>query len=218
MDRLEIDRGKFCVALRRLRSEDILCVLDKAIRLLPETELPNLAKHYFDLSTLQLHDTGKGSLLAEVKAFEKASLAGEYYEDFSVNSKNFMEISKGTAVWIAEFHRLLNCCVAQEKTGDPVEVGQAFDVIFGLLDFIDGGDEIIFFADEGGSWQVGVDWEKVLPSWFNVLSIMAEPKVYARQIWALLKCHYNFGREKMLVIAQEIATPDQRKALDEVMG
>lgn len=37
------------------------------------------------------------------------------------------------------------------------------DVFYMLDDAID----VIFFADEGGSWQVGVDWERVLPPWFR---------------------------------------------------
>ena len=89
--------------------------------------------------------------------------------------------------------------------------------LFGLLDPIDkGNDDVIFFADEGGSWQVGVDWPKVLPAWFKVLSATAEPTEYAERIAALLFRHYSYGRDRMLVIARRTATPDQRKALAEV--
>jgi hypothetical protein len=37
-----------------------------------------------------------------VKTFARARLAGEYYDSFDVNSKNFMEKSQGTTHWIAE--------------------------------------------------------------------------------------------------------------------
>jgi hypothetical protein len=41
---------------------------------------------------------------------------------------------------------------------------QAFDIIFELLDHIDDVNrDILFFADEGGSWALGIEWEKVLP-------------------------------------------------------
>jgi hypothetical protein len=93
------------------------------------------------------------------------------------------------------------------------------DILFALLSHIDkGNDDIIFFADEGGSWQVGVDWAKVLPLWFKVLSATAEPKEYAERITALLSHHYSYGRDKMLVIARRAATTDQCKALAEVKG
>jgi hypothetical protein len=167
---------------------------------------------------LQPDGDGQGTLLSDVKAFEKASLAGEYYESFAVNSKNVMEKSLDTRAWIAECHRLLDRCVAQAKTDPPFEVCTAFDIIFGLLDHIDEClDDMIFFADEAGSWQVGIDWENVLPAWFRALSTTAAPREYAGRITALLKHHCNYASTKMLVIAQKIATTEQRRALSEVM-
>jgi hypothetical protein len=109
--------------------------------------------------------------------------------------------------------------VLNAKKRDPAEVRQAMDILFGLLDHIDkSNDDVIFFADEGGSWQVGVDWAKVLPVWFKVLSATAEPEEYAERITALLSRHYNYGRDKMLAIARRTATTQQRKALAQAEG
>jgi hypothetical protein len=37
-------------------------------------------------------------------------------------------------------------------------VRRAFDILFDLLDrFDDADDRMVFFADEGGSWMVGID-------------------------------------------------------------
>ncbi len=100
-----------------------------------------------------------------------------------------------------------------------MEVRQAMDILFGLLNHIDkGDDDVIFFADEGGSWQVGVDWAKVLPVWFKALSATAEPLEYAERITALLSCHYSHGRDKMLAIARRTATARQRQTFAEVEG
>ena len=102
-------------------------------------------------------------------------------------------------------------------SADPAEVCQAFDIIFGLLDRIDECREnIIFFADEAGAWQVGIDWDGVLPPWFKVLSATAAPGEYAGRVTTLLEQHYNYGRDKMLAIASKTATPEQRKVLAEV--
>ena len=81
-----------------------------------------------------------------------------------------------------------------------------------------GNDDVIFFADEGGSWQVGADWANVLPVWFKILSSTAAPEEYATRILDMLTHHYSYGREKMLAVARRTATPDQRKALAEVQG
>ncbi|MGA8053664.1 MAG: hypothetical protein WCA12_07345, partial [Burkholderiales bacterium] len=213
---VKIDRDKLRAAVRKLGHECVFYMLDDAIDLLPPAKLHKIAKKYLDLKGLRpVSDKGpKANLLAEVKAFEKASRAGEYYESFMVTSKNYMEQSTGTTAWIAECRRLLDRCVAEEKKGTPADVREAFDIIFGLLDYIDEcNDDVIFFADEGGSWQVGADWDRVLPPWFRVLSATAAPEEYAARITSLLNHHYNYGRDKMLSIARKTATPEQRTAL-----
>lgn len=198
-----------------LRREVIFAMLDDAIDLLPPTKLHKIARKYLDEAGLkQDNRKKKASLLMDVRAFEKASRAGEYYEPFMVNSKNCMEQSPGTAAWIAEFRRLLDRCATEEKKGKPAEVRKAFDILFGLLDCIDeGNDDVIFFADEGGSYEVGVDWEGILPHWFRVLAATAAPEEYAQRITALIGRHYHYGRDKMLAVARRIATPMQRAAL-----
>lgn len=214
----QIDRGKLRAAIRRLGDESVFYMLYEALDLLPQSKLLKLVKRYIYPLELQPDGEGQGNLLSDVKAFEKASLAGEYYQSFMVNSKNFTEKSLGTRAWIAECHRLLDLCVAQGRTGHPFEVCAAFDIIFGLLDHIDEClDDVIFFADEAGSWQIGIDWENVLPAWFRVLSTTAAPAEYAGRITALLEHHCSYASTKMLSIAHRIASPEQRRVLSDVM-
>jgi len=161
----------------------------------------------------------KASLLDDVKTFDAASRAGEYYKSFTVNSRNCMAQSTGTTAWIAGYRRLLDRCAAAEKKDSPAEVREAFNILFGLLDCIDeGNDDVIFFADEGGSWQVGVDWENALPRWFRILSATAAPREYTERITALLGRHYDYGHDKMLAVARKTATPEQRAALASARG
>ncbi len=211
-----IDRDELRAAVRKLGHEQVFYMLYDAIDLLSLTKLHEIAKKRLDLRRLRpdSEKATKTDLLADLKAFEKASLAGEYYESFRVNSKNYMEQSTGTTAWIAECRRLLDRCVTQGKKGNPTEVRQAFDIILGLLDHIDEcRDDVVFFADEGGSWQVGVDWARVLPPWFEVLTATSVPTEYAARITALLEHLDRYSRDKMLAIARKTATPDQRKAL-----
>lgn len=213
---IQIDRDKLRAAVRKLGNDCVFYMLDDAIELLPPAKLGKIAKKYFDLKRLRpdAEEARRPTLLTDVKRFEKASLAGEYYESFAVNSKNYREQSAGTRAWIAEYRRFLDLWVVNAKQHNPVAVREAMDILFGLLDHIDKClDDVIFFADEGGSWQVGVDWAKVLPVWFKVLSATAEPKEYAERITAMLSCHYSYGRDKMLAVARRTATLEQRKAL-----
>jgi hypothetical protein len=94
---------------------------------------------------------------------------------------------------IADCRRLLARCVAQAKKEDPVALCKAFEVIFTLLSQIDECTDILFFADEGGSWEVGMDWKKVLPAWFRALSATAGSSEYAQRIATLLNRHYKHG-------------------------
>lgn len=218
---IQIDRDKLRAAIRKLKYEFVCSMLDEAIELLPPTKLCKIAKKYFDLHRLRPdpEKATRPSLLTDIKLFEKASLAGEYYESFGVNSQNYTQKSAGTSAWIARYLRLLDRCVANAKAGNSAEVREAMDILFGLLSRIDDcHDDVIFFADEGGSWQVGVDWDRVLPVWFSVLSATAEPEEYAERIMVLLSRHYSYGRGKMLSIARRTATPHQRKALAEIKG
>ena len=216
---IEIDRDKLRAAVRKLKNEYIFYMLNDAIDLLPPAKLHKIARKYLDLKSLRpdREKATERSLLADAKAFKKASLAGQYYESFDVNSKNYTEQSTRTSAWIVECRRLLDRCVVEEKKSVATQVRQAFDIIFGLLDHIDEClDDVVFFADEAGAWQVGVDWDKVLPPWFRVLAATALPSEYAEQITALLERHYAHGRDKILVVARKAATPAQRRALCEI--
>lgn len=214
----EIDRDKLRAAVRKLGDECVRYMLDDAIGLLPPAKLRKIAKKYIDLARLRpdAEKATKASLLADVRLFEKASVAGEYYESFPVNSRNYRQQSAGTSSWIAASRRLLDRCVTNAKKENATEVREAMDILFGLLDHIDEcHDDVVFFADEGGSWQVGVDWARVLPAWFKVLSVTAGPEDFAQRVTTLLSRHYSYGRDKMLAAARRTATPPQRKALAE---
>jgi hypothetical protein len=216
---ITIDRDKLRAAIRKLGQEYIFYMLDDAIDLLPPARLLEIAEKYLDVRRLQSDGdkATKADLLADVKAFEKASLAGEYYEAFDVNWKNSMETSTGTAGWISQCHRLLDRCVDLAKKADPAEVRQAFDIIFGLLERIDDcREDIVFFADEAGSWQVGVQWETVLPPWFKVLSATVAPDEYAQRIVGLLKRHHKKVSAEMFTVACRVATPKQRQMISKL--
>jgi hypothetical protein len=87
-----VDKDKLRAAIRKLGHEYVFYTLDDAIDLLPPTKLNKLGAKYIDLKRLR-PDNGKKnvSLLLDMKAFDKASRVGEYYESFMVNSNNCME-------------------------------------------------------------------------------------------------------------------------------
>ena len=88
------------------------------------------------------------------------------------------------------------------------------DLLFELLAQLDtDSDKIIFFADEAGSWQVGINDEKVLPVYFTSLAAVAEPEEYAARVMEVIKERGAYASEKFLEAARKAANEAQRKAL-----
>src|SRR6476646_8471500 len=101
---IQIDRDKLRAEVRKLGHENVFSMLDDAIGLWPPVKLQKIAKKYLDLKRLRpdTEQATRPNLLAEVKRFEKDSLAKKYYESFSINSKNYTQESAGTSAWITE--------------------------------------------------------------------------------------------------------------------
>ena len=216
MDDRPLDREKLRTAIRTMGGDYIFYMLDDAITLLPEAKLRNLIGSYLDATDLCSDGTKKQNLLADAKSFQKASLSGSYHNGSAGRGMNREEDPIETLSWIADCRRLLDRCTKQTARRNAAEVCQTFEIVFGLLDHIDEcHDDVVSFADEGGSCQMGFDWENVLPAWFNALSATVEPAEYARRIDAVLNRHYALGHTRMLAVARNTATPAQRKALPE---
>ena len=210
----QIDPEKIRVFIRSLRKDDLLLLLDRAIGLVPRTKLPKLVDGLADPGQFEPEGSTGKDLLETVRRFQEASERGDYYEGFDVNSKNFMEMSRGTETWIAECERLFARCAEQVSRGRHAEMREAFEILFGLLRRIDEGtDDILFFADEGGSWLVVVAWEKVLPAWFESLVPATNPEEYAEAVVGVIDEFDDSHRNKHLREARRVASPAQKKAL-----
>ena len=218
-----IDRDKLRTTLRRLGTDYVFAMLDGAIDLLTPRKLAKLVGQYIDLRQLQPDPekaaAGKTSLLADVRTFDSASRGGKYHESFFMNSQNHMTRSPGTVAFIGEFNRLLDRCVARTSKADSAETREAFDILFALLAYIDEcNDDVIFFADESGAWQVGVWWDRVFPAWFRCLSRTASPDEYARIVLDTVDKFERHDRGKHFATASKIGTAAQRRALAKAAG
>ena len=79
----ELDREKIRNAVRGLQDHSVYYMLCDAIDLLPDAELAKLIAPYLHLERLRADSQSKPGLLEDVKTFEAASLAGEYYEQWA---------------------------------------------------------------------------------------------------------------------------------------
>jgi hypothetical protein len=209
-----IDREKVRAVVRNLDGAELLVLLDRAIDLLPASKLPRLLKDYAWPRDLRDHGAAHAGLLEAVRGFHAASIRGEYREDFRVNSRNYRQRSKGTQRWIAECQRLLDLCVEASRADGHRETRTAFELLFDLLVRIDDGDDrIVFFADEAGSWQVGVNWRTVMPGWFRTLAATSAPDEYASAVHAMISYFAHYEADKLLPAARRTANAEQNAAL-----
>ena len=84
----------------------------------------------------------------------------------------------------------------------------------GLLRHIDEcHDDVIFFADEGGSWQVGVDWCSVFAAYFRCLAETETAEDFASSVDQATLDFSELDRQQYLRSAQAVASTLQRVAL-----
>jgi hypothetical protein len=209
----QVDRAKLRAAVRKLDNKYVYFLLADALELLPDAKLVKVLRPFMDLKALRPQVAKKGDVFTDVAEFEKASLERKYFESFNVNSKNYRDVSRGTRSWITECLRLLERLVVAAPKGDPAKVVHGFEKMFGLLRELDRGTEIVFFADEGGSWLVGVNWRTAFPAYFVCLAKTSEAEEYARRVVEVVDAFEKHDRGKHLGVARKVANSAQRKAL-----
>jgi hypothetical protein len=201
------------LTLRTFSRHSLLIIAGRAAELVPPAELKRLLGDLVDIDALA-SATAAPSLLDEVRGFHARSLAGEYYEDFAVKAGNCTEQSKGTDAFMAEFDRLLAKCIRESETGPQPLVLQAFELLFALLRHIDAcHDDVIFFANEGGSWQIGVNWRAALPAYFQCLAETASTEQFALAVDQVITDFADHDRAHYLAEVSRLAPPAQQAAL-----
>jgi len=211
-----VDLEKLRGALSKLKRGQLLIIAHRAVELLAPSKLDALMGDM--LSPSRFEQTGPSvpakSLLDEVREFHATGVAGEYFDSFDVNSKNCMQKSEGTEEFIADFDRLMNLCIRAAAKPPRTETREAFGLLFDILRRIDDSpDRIIFFADEAGSWQVGVDWRSALPAYFQCLVDDLTPEDFSSEVDRTIAYFVDYDRPHHLAAARRVATSEQKKAL-----
>jgi len=214
VNRGDVDLEKLRVALRRMSRGHLLMVAERAIAIVPRARARRARWRHGSARPTRRGEARRHPLLEEVRTFHDASLRGEYYDSFAVNSKNFMDKSDGTEAFIAELDRFVGQCVRAGVKGPHAPVREAFELLLALLRRLDEDpDRVVFFADEGGSWQVGVDWRAVLPAYFQCLAEGTPADDFARQVDRAISDFADDERPRHLAAAQRAANAEQKAAL-----
>lgn len=209
---------KMRLELRTLSRGSLLMIAERTIELMSATQLEAVFGDFINLNKTSVDATIPDKpLLDEVRQFYEAGLAGQYYESININNKRGIELSKGTEAFIAEFDRLLRRCLRACEQEPPLTVREAFELLFGLLRHIDeGNDDVIFFVDEGGSSDIGVNWRVALPAYFGCLAKTTSAEEYAFEGNRVINDFVGHDRQHYLITARSIANPTQQVAFDTI--
>ena len=209
-----VDLEKLRVALRQMSRGHLLMIADRAIERVPHETLDEILGDMLRVPLLGVGEPREAPLLDQVREFCDASLRGDYYESFDVNSKNCMDHSKGTDAFIAAFDRLIGSCLGAAAEGSYAEAREGFELLFGLLRRIsEDPDRIVFFADEAGSWQIPVDWRTILPTYYRCLAQGTSGEIFAREVDRTISDYCHYDRPGLLDAARSVANTEQKAAL-----
>jgi len=213
------DLTKLRKELRGLRRCDLLIIAERAAELVSKANLKPLLRDFMHVDVLVAPGTMPVPLIEEIQKFYSESCDGRYFEQFEANAKNYKEHSRGTDAFVAELDRLLRKCVQAVGRQPGASVRKAFEVLFGLLRRIDEApDDVVYFAEEPGSWQLGVNWRMVFPAYFRCLAEMAPPEEFARTIDQMIRAFAEHERPLHLRTAHKVASAAQQAALPALSG
>ena len=205
--------------LRRLRRCDLLIIAERAAELVSKANLESLLSDFMHVDVLVVPETKPAPLIEEIQRFYSESCDGRYFEQFEANAKNYKEHSRGTDAFVAELDRLLRKCVQAVGHQPDTSVREAFELLFRLLRRIDEApDDVVYFAEEPGSWQLGVNWRVVFPAYFRCLAELASSEEFARTIDQMIRAFAEHERPLHLRTAHQVASAAQQAALPALSG
>ena len=219
MTELLIDFTAVRAELRALDRGALLIIAERAIELMPAAQLSTLLSDYVRVETSPTEAShAPVSLPDEVRVFYDTAMAGKYYETVEINNRGGQKQSEGTDAFIAEFHRLLQKCIQAAQQEVPAGLRESFEFLFGLLRQVDeGNDDVLFFADDGSSLDVGVNWCAALPAYFNCLAKTSSPEEFARTVDKAVADFVDYDRPWYTDAARKVGSDVQRIALDALM-
>lgn len=215
MSELRMDLAALRRELQALPRGELLVVAQRAIEMLPEAALPALLGDVIQIEQCLQTRAQTPPLFDEVREFNASAMSGQFHDSFDSNRRDWNQQSRGTDSFKAEFNRLLGRCVRQADADAGAMVRESFESLFGLLRHIDECmDDVVSFADEGGSWCIGVDWRKALPAYFRCLALTASAEEFARSVVRVIQDFVVHDRGRFLDDARRTASAAQRACLE----
>lgn len=205
--------------LRKMSKGELLSILGRAYALIADEQVHHVLGRWVPLDRLaESARVAERTLVGKAEQFHEDSLRGLYYDAFDVNSKNCTDISEGTETWGDEARIFFDRAVEASERGEHEEARVVFELLWDLFARIDAIERIVFFADEHASWQIWMDYRKVLPAYFASLAATADAATFGPRILHIIERHDRGQRDKGLAEARAVAaTDEQRQAVNDAI-
>lgn len=207
-----IDYSAVRAELRTLSRSNLLVIAERAVELIPADQLGALLSDIVNLEDTALAPLP--GLIDDTCQFVDAAMAGHYYEAVEINNRGRQEQSIGTDAFVAEFDRLVRRLALAPELGESAATRDSIELLLDLLRQIDeGNDDILFFADDGGSLTASINWHSLLPAYFKCLAAILPPVEFAYTVVSTIDEFVSYDRERHLAAAHVVANDAQRDAL-----
>jgi hypothetical protein len=212
-----LDRERLWWFLRGLDRAALLRLVVRALAEVPANRLESVLHDHARPGDIGARsDEPEPSLRSDVEQFCQLARTGHYFEEIPYRGS---EQSRGTYEFVARCSVLFDRCIAEgERTPNRRELRASFELLLDLMRRIDECQEdIVAFTDEGGSWQCGVVWTRVLPAYFRCLAQTANHEEYdatVEQILASFARHGSLTRAEKERAAEEAWRGRERRSTD----
>lgn len=210
-----IDSTVLLAELRTLSRGSLLVIAERAAELIPADQLSELLGDFVTLeATARESYLSSPTLLDDARKFYDAAMAGHYYKIVEINNRGSQEQSASTDAFVAECNRLMRRCTHAARNGEFAAARDSIELLLNVLRRVDEGtDDVLFFADDGGLLNVGVNWRSALPVYFQCLAATLSPAEFARTVVSTIDEFVSYDRPHYLAAAHVVANDDQRAVL-----
>lgn len=153
-------------SLKQVNNSELISILESAYEEMNSKQRRNVFEKR--LRKIAIESLKGEALIAGINSFISDSKNRMYYAPFEINYKNCSHVPEATEEWFSRVADFLIYASQLAKNEDYQNTVIAFKLIYGLIDLMESGYDIVF-ADELGTWMLPVDEAECM--YYNILSI-----------------------------------------------
>lgn len=205
----QMNKERLFAYLETQEKKLLLTLLDEAYREMePDARHRVFGKHEENAPLLPVNGD---VLLSDIESFQRMSLSGYYYEPFSINSRNFSEVPRETEEWFEEMGEYLKSATQLSNQGDHMAAVLCFEILYGLIEKFESGEEIVF-GREVDTWMIPGDDKLPMRAYVTSLAKISTPAAFTDAIIPLIKGGSGLSL-KVYDMACKLANDAQKEAL-----